>query len=37
MPIAFTDEEMKLIRTKLITAGIRLSRGLGCIKCRLKN
>lgn len=29
MPIAFTDEEMKQIRSRLITAGIRLSRELG--------
>lgn len=29
MPTAFTDEEMKLIRSKLITAGIQLSRELG--------
>lgn len=32
MPTAFTDEEMKLIRSKLITAGIRLSRELGIQK-----
>lgn len=29
MPIAFTDEEMKQIRSRLITAGIRLSKELG--------
>lgn len=32
MPIAFTDEEMKRIRSKLITAGIRLSKELGIQK-----
>lgn len=36
MPIAFTDEEMKLIRTKLITAGIRLSRWLGLHKMSIE-
>lgn len=32
MPTAFTDEEMKQIRIKLITVGIRLSRELGIQK-----
>ena len=36
MPIAFTDEEMKLIRTKLITAGIRLNRELGLHKMSIE-
>lgn len=36
MPIAFTDEEMKLIRTKLITAGIRLNRELGIQKMSIE-
>lgn len=36
MPIAFTDEEMKQIRSKLITAGIRLSRELGLHKMSIE-
>lgn len=36
MPIAFTDEEMKRIRSKLITAGIRLSRELGLHKMSIE-
>ena len=36
MPTAFTNEEMKQIRSKLITAGIRLSRELGLHKMSIE-